>query len=259
MLLIDSHTHLYLENFNDDIDDVIQKAVDSSVKYMLFPAIDRSTFSDMRKLSDRYPNNCFPMIGLHPTSVKEDYLDEIDHVEKELEQGNYCGIGEIGIDLYWDKTFATQQQQAFRHQLKLAKKNDMAVAIHTRDSFDEVYDIVSAEQDGNLKGVFHCFTGSVEDSKKIIDLGFFMGIGGIVTFKNSGQDKVVKEIPLENILLETDSPFLTPTPFRGKRNESSYIQIVAKKISEIKEVEIEDIAEITSASCIKLFNLPNAI
>ncbi len=259
MIFIDSHTHLYLENFDNDREQVIENAIDSGTKYMLLPAIDKSTFEQMQSLSTLFPKNCFPMIGVHPTSVKENYQEEISLVEEELEKGGYCAIGEIGIDLYWDKSFAEQQKIAFRHQLKLAKKYNMAVAIHTRDSFDDVYKIVKEEQDGNLKGVFHCFVGSPDEAKKIIDLNFFMGIGGVVTFKNSGLDKTVKDIALESILLETDSPFLTPTPFRGKRNESAYIKLIAQKIADIKDVEIEKVAEITTSNCINLFNLPTTL
>lgn len=256
MIFIDSHTHLYLENFNDDRDKVMENAISKGIKYMLLPAIDKSTFKEMKQLTSEYPENCFPMIGVHPTSIKENYLEELELVEKELEKGGYCAIGEIGIDLYWDKTFAEQQKLAFRHQLQLSKKHNLAVAIHTRDSFDDVYKIVKEEQDGRLKGVFHCFVGNLEEAQKIIDLNFLMGIGGVVTFKNSGLDKTVKDIPLDNILLETDSPFLTPTPFRGRRNESAYIKLIAEKIAEIKDIEIEKVAEITTYNCVDLFNLP---
>lgn len=255
MIFIDSHTHLYLENYNNDRGQVIDNAITSGIKYMLLPAIDKSTFDEMKSLFNLYPDNCFPMIGVHPTSIKENYLEEIELVETELEKGGYCAIGEIGIDLYWDKTFEKQQRIAFRHQLQLAKKYNLAVAIHNRDSFDDVYKIVKEEQDGRLKGVFHCFTGTLQDAQKIIELGFYMGIGGIVTFKNSGQDKIVKDIPLENILLETDSPFLTPAPYRGRRNESSYIKLIATKIADIKNTNIEQIAETTTNNCINLFDL----
>lgn len=255
MIFIDSHTHLYLENFEEDRDKTIENAINEGVKYMLLPAIDKSTFCEMKALSNLYPENCFPMIGLHPTSIKENYLEEIELVETELEKGGYCAIGEIGIDLYWDKTYEEDQKKAFRHQLRLAKKYNLPVAIHTRDSFDAVYEIVKEEQDGNLKGVFHCFTGNLQEANKIIDLGFLMGIGGIVTFKNSGQDKIVADIPLEHILLETDSPFLTPTPYRGKRNESAYIKIIAQKIADIKSISIEKVAEITTSNTLNLFNL----
>jgi len=255
MIFIDSHTHLYLENFDSDRNQVMENAISKGIKFMLLPAIDKSTFKEMKLMTNEFPENCFPMIGVHPTSIKENYLEEIELVETELEKGGYCAIGEIGIDLYWDKTFEEQQKVAFRHQLQLAKKYKLAVAIHMRDSFDDVYKIVKEEQDGKLKGVFHCFTGDLEDAKKIMELGFYLGIGGIVTFKNSGQDKIVKDIPLESILLETDSPFLTPTPFRGKRNESAYIKLIAEKIAEVKNINIEQIAETTTNNCIALFNL----
>ena len=256
MIFIDSHTHLYLKNFDNDREQVIENAISSGIKYMLLPAIDKSTFGQMKSLSSLFPKNCFPMIGVHPTSVKKNNEEEINLVEEELKNETYCGIGEIGIDFYWDKTFAEQQKIAFRHQLKLAKKYNLAVAIHTRDSFDDVYKIVKEEQDGSLKGVFHCFVGSLKEAQKIMDLNFFMGIGGVVTFKNSGLDKVVKDIPLESILLETDSPFLTPTPFRGKRNQSAYIKLIAEKIAEIKNIEIEQIAKTTTSNCINLFKFP---
>lgn len=255
MIFIDSHTHIYLENFDADRDKVIENAIANNTRLMFMPAIDKSTFHRMHETSQQYPEYCLPMIGVHPTSVKQDYKKEISFVEAQLEIEHYWAIGEIGIDLYWDKTFAEEQEIAFRHQLKLAKQYNLAVAIHTRNSFDAVYKIVSQEQDGNLRGVFHCFVGNNEEAQKIIDLDFYMGIGGVVTFKNSGLDKTVKNIPLKRILLETDSPYLTPTPFRGKRNESAYIKIIAEKIAEIKNTDIEQIAETTTANCGNLFNL----
>ncbi len=255
MIFIDSHTHLYLEEFQNDRQNVVEKAIAEGIEYMILPAIDKSSFDSMKQLCHDFPQNCFPMIGLHPTSVEENYKEELDFVEKELQEKKYVAVGEIGIDLYWDKTYAEQQKFAFRYQLKLAKKHNLPVAIHTRDSFNDVYKIVREEQDGTLKGVFHCFTGNLDEAKKIMDLNFFMGIGGIVTFKNSGQDKVVKDIPLESILLETDSPFLTPAPYRGKRNESAYIKLIATKIAEVKEVSIESVANITSSNSMNLFGL----
>jgi TatD DNase family protein len=257
MIFVDSHTHLYLDNFDTDRAEVVERAIAQGIKYMMIPAIDKSTFGQMKSLIDDFPRNCFPMMGLHPTSVKTNFVEELELVEKELEKGGYFAVGEIGIDLYWDKTFREQQQFAFRHQLKLAKKHNLAVAIHSRDSFEDIYKIVEEEQDGSLRGVFHCFTGSLEDATKIIGLNFYLGIGGIVSFKNSGQDKVVKDIPLQNILLETDSPFLTPAPFRGKRNESSYIRIIAEKIAEVKTLGIGQIANITTKNAIDLFGLQN--
>ncbi|PLX12041.1 MAG: hydrolase TatD [Marinilabiliales bacterium] len=255
MIFIDSHTHIYLEEFDNDRQTVVDRAIEEGIKYMLLPSIDKSTFDSMKRLVDDNPQNCIPMIGLHPTSVKDKYKEELKFVEAQLMENKYCAVGEIGIDLYWDKTFAEEQKYSFRHQINLAKENNLAIAIHTRDSFDEVYEIVKEEQDGNLKGVFHCFTGDLEVAKKIMDLNFYMGIGGIVTFKNSGQDKVVKDIPLESILLETDSPFLTPAPYRGKRNESAYIRLIANKIAEIKEVDLDTVAKQTTYNSINLFNI----
>lgn len=255
MIFIDSHTHLYLDEFNTDRQTVVNRAIADGIKYMMLPAIDKSTFDSMIQLTKDFPQNCFPMIGLHPTSVEDNYMEELDFVENELEKNRYVAVGEVGIDLYWDKTYAEKQKFAFRKQLNLAKNHDLPVAIHTRDSFDDVYKIVKEEQDGSLKGVFHCFTGDLEVAKKIIDLNFYMGIGGIVTFKNSGQDKVVKDIPLESILLETDSPFLTPTPYRGKRNESAYIKLIASKIAEVKEVSLESVGNITSLNSMSLFGI----
>ncbi len=257
MIFVDSHTHLYLDNFDADRSEVVDRAIANGIKYMMLPAIDKSTFGQMKSLIAGFPKNCFPMMGLHPTSVSANFEEELKLVETELENGNYSAIGEIGIDLYWDKTYREQQLFAFRHQLKLAKKHKLAVAIHTRDSFEDVYKVVEEEQDGSLRGVFHCFTGSLEDARKIIDLNFYLGIGGIVTFKNSGQDKVIRDVPLENIMLETDSPFLTPTPFRGKRNESSYIRIIAGKIAEVKSLSIGHIAKTTTNNAIELFGLQN--
>lgn len=255
MKLIDTHTHLYLENFDADRNDVVENAIDNGVNTMLLPAIDSSTFEPMMELNKTFPNNCLAMIGLHPTSVKNDYENELKLVEDELTKGGYVGVGEIGIDLYWDKAHFEQQKDAFRRQLNFAKKYKLPVAIHTRDSFDEIYPIVKEELTIDLKGVFHCFTGSLKEAKKIIDLGFMMGIGGIITFKNSELAEVVKGIPVESLLLETDAPFLTPTPYRGKRNQSAYLTYIAIKLAEVKNTGLEQVAEITTKNAIELFNL----
>ncbi len=255
MILIDTHTHLYLDNYSDDQDIIIQKAIDQGVQKMLLPAIDRSTFDSMLKLSNRYPENCLPMIGLHPTSVKDDYKEELALVEEQINKGGYIAIGEIGIDLYWDGTYFEQQKDAFRRQLRLAKKLGFPVAIHTRDSFDDIYKIVAEEKTDDLIGVFHCFTGSSAEAQKIMDLGFYMGIGGILTFKNSGLADTVQDIPIEHLLLETDSPFLTPAPHRGKRNESSYLTIIANKLAEVKGISFEEVGNITTNNANQLFKL----
>jgi len=257
MFFVDTHTHLYLEQFDEDRDQVIQNAINRGLKYMLLPNIDQTSFKPMHDLCRRYPQNCFPMIGLHPTSVKDDYEEILAKVEQMLEKGIYCAVGEIGIDLYWDKKYQAQQEDAFRSQLKLAKKFKLPVSIHTREAFDEIYKIVSEEKTDGLKGVFHCFTGTTEQAKKIMDIDFLMGIGGVVTFKNSKLGEVLKDIPVEFLVLETDSPFLAPVPYRGKRDESAYTVIVAEKLAEIKGVTIDKIAEITSNNAVSVFNLPN--
>ncbi len=255
MFFVDSHTHLYLEQFGADRNEVVKRAIKEGVEMMLLPNIDKDSFDDMMALCNAFPDNCFPMTGLHPTSVKEDYEKELAEVEKQLEKNRFVAVGEIGIDLYWDKTYKTQQEDAFRKQLQLAKKFSLPVSIHTRDSFDEVYCIVKEEKTNDLNGVFHCFTGTTHQAEKIMEMGFFMGIGGVLTFKNSGLGDVVKDIPLEFLLLETDSPFLTPAPYRGKRNESAYVRFIAGKLAEIKETTVEEIAAITSNNAMNLFNL----
>ncbi len=255
MLLIDTHTHLYLDKFNIDRDEVITRAISQGVSKMMLPAIDSSTFDDMMDLVKKYPENCFPMIGIHPTSVKDDYEFELELVEKELERGGYVAVGEIGIDLYWDKTHSEHQKDAFRRQMKLAKKYELPVAIHTRDSFNEVYNIVKSEKTDKLNGVFHCFTGDMSEAYKIMDIGFYMGIGGIVTFKNSGLAEVCAKVPMEYQVLETDAPFLTPAPHRGKRNESSYLNFIAMKLAEVTNKSMAEVVETTTNNASKLFNM----
>jgi TatD DNase family protein len=255
MILVDTHTHLYLEQFDEDRDEVVKAAIADGVVYMLLPRIDTESHEVQMALSKKYPENCLSMMGLHPTSVKDDYKNELEVVEEELKKGIYIGVGEIGIDLYWDDTFKKEQEYVFRRQLQLAKEYKLPVSIHTRDSFEEVYRIVKEEHNEDLKGVFHCFTGTPEEAKMIMDLGFSMGIGGILTFKNSGLAEVVKDIPMEYLVLETDSPFLTPVPYRGKRNQSKYIVHIAQKLAEIKKTTIEQVAETTTANATELFKL----
>jgi TatD DNase family protein len=255
MLLIDTHTHLYLDNFTDDRDEVVKRAINQGVSKMLLPAIDRSTFEDMINLSDKYPENCLPMIGLHPTSVKDGFEAELKFVEDELQKGKYIAIGETGIDLYWDSTFSEQQKFAFTKQLRWAKKYKLPIVIHTRDSFNEVYNIVNKEKTDDLNGVFHCFTGTLSEAYKIMDIGFYMGIGGIITFKNSGLAEVCETIPSSSLVLETDSPFLTPVPYRGKRNESSYLNYIASKLADSKRTSASEIIDITTQNANNLFNL----
>ena len=253
MIFTDTHTHLYLNAFDDDRANVVKKAVEQDVKYMLLPNIDSSSIDPMFELCKAFPENCFPMMGLHPTSVKENYKEELEIISGWFEKQNFIAVGEIGIDLYWDQSFQKQQEEAFRFQIDLALKNEIPIVIHSRDSFDEIFNVLEDYRGSGLKGVFHCFTGSLEQANKAIDLGFYLGIGGVLTFKNSGLDKVIAEIDLKHILLETDSPFLAPTPFRGKRNESAYINLVANRLSQIKNIDREEIAKITTQNAIDLF------
>ncbi|MCB0822776.1 MAG: TatD family hydrolase [Bacteroidales bacterium] len=253
MIFTDTHTHLYLNAFDDDRANVVKNAIEQGVKYMLLPNIDSSSIDPMFELCKAFPENCFPMMGLHPTSVKENYKEELEIISGWFEKQNFIAVGEIGIDLYWDQSFQKQQEEAFRFQIDLALKNEIPIVIHSRDSFDEIFNVLEDYRGSGLKGVFHCFTGSLEQANKAIDLGFYLGIGGVLTFKNSGLDKVIAEIDLKHILLETDSPFLAPTPFRGKRNESAYINLVANRLSQIKNIDREEIAKITTQNAIDLF------
>jgi TatD DNase family protein len=253
MILVDTHTHLYLEQFDEDRTEVVESAIEQGVKWMLLPAIDSESLKDLKDLHQKFPGNCLPMMGLHPTSVKDNYEEEMSLVEQELSAGNYIAVGEIGIDLYWDKKHEEEQKDAFRRQLRWAKKYDLPVSIHTRDSFDMTYQIVKEESTEDLRGIFHCFTGSTAETRQIMDVGFKMGIGGIVTFKNSGLAEVVQTIPDEFLVLETDAPFLTPAPFRGKRNQSAYLKYIAEKLAEIKSKSLIEIAEITTRNAMDIF------
>ena len=255
MNIIDTHTHLYLKQFKEDIDDVIARAKESGVQKFIFPAIDSSHFDSMHNLKNKYPDEIYLMSGLHPTDVKENYKDELDFVVNTLKTNNNVAIGEIGIDLYWDKSFLKQQQDAFKFQIRLAIKHDLPIVIHCREAFNEIFEILDKENCDKLRGVFHCFTGTLEEAQRAIDLGFVLGIGGVVTFKNGGIDKFLHKIDLKNIVLETDSPYLAPVPFRGKRNESSYIIYILEKLSEIYGISKEKIAEITSKNAKKVFRL----
>ncbi|MDA9616821.1 TatD family hydrolase [Flavobacteriaceae bacterium] len=255
MKIIDTHTHLYLKQFKDDIDKVIQRSIDKGINKFIFPAIDSTHFDDMHSLKGKYPECIFLMSGLHPTDVKENYKDELEFVVNSLKTQDYVAIGEIGIDLYWDKTYLKQQQEAFEFQIRLAIKHDLPIVIHCRDAFDEIFEILDKENCDKLRGVFHCFTGTLEQAKRAIDLGFVLGIGGVVTFKNGGIDKFLNQIDLKYIVLETDSPYLAPVPYRGKRNESSYIMYVVEKLSEIYGLSKEEIADITTKNAEKVFAL----
>ena len=257
MNFIDTHTHLFASEFDNDIDIVIKNALDNGISKMLLPNIDSTTTTKMLQLCDKYPNNCYPMIGLHPCSIKKDNLEkEISHVEQMLSQNKFIAVGEIGLDLYWDKSTLDLQKIAFESQIELAKKYKLPIAIHVRDSFDEAIEIVERLNDDNLSGVFHCFTGNLEEAQRIINLkNFYLGIGGVVTFKNGGINKIINQVSLDRIILETDSPYLSPTPFRGTRNESKYLLNIAHKMAELYNIDIEDIAKKTTKNAIDLFHL----
>ncbi len=253
MTLIDSHAHIYLKEFDEDRPKVIERAKEEGIRQILMPAIDSSTHEFMLKTEFENPNICLSMMGLHPCSVKENFADELKTAREYLEKRPFKAIGETGLDFYWDKTFTEQQYVAFREQIEWALHYDIPVVVHSRNSIDECISVVKEHQKGKLKGVFHCFTGNLNQAKQIIDLGFYLGIGGVVTFKNSGLDIVMKEIELNNIVLETDAPYLAPVPFRGKRNECSYIKYVVQKIAEMKNRTVDEIAEITTTNATDLF------
>lgn len=234
---------------------MLEKAEKEGVSKILMPAIDSSTHTVMLELEEERPLTCISMIGLHPCSVKENYLFELKIVRDYLEKRSFKAVGEIGLDFYWDKTFTEQQYDAFNQQIEWALHFDLPIVIHSRNSTNECIEVVSKHQKGKLRGVFHCFSGDIVQAKRVIDLGFYLGIGGVVTFKNSGLDKVMEEISLEHVVLETDAPYLAPVPFRGKRNEPAYLKYVAEKLAGIKNVEIDEVAKITTDNAEKLFGL----
>jgi TatD DNase family protein len=252
---IDTHAHLYLPEFDADRESTVETAIYRGVKRILLPNIDSSTIPAMNKLAEQFTGVCYPMMGLHPTSVKENYREELDRVERELSRGGYCAVGEIGIDLYWDKTHLKEQTTAFSEQLDLALKYNLPVAIHARESFNEILDILNGYKNKGLRGVFHAFTGTVEIAQDVISRGFLLGIGGIITYKKSFLPDVILGTELSHLILETDAPFLTPVPFRGKRNESSYIPYIAEAIGNIKNVSAEEVSRVTTDNAIKLFQL----
>lgn len=253
MLITDTHTHLYLEQFDEDRSAVVERAIQKGVEYMLIPNIDSKSIDAMLDLCNQYPKNCYPMIGLHPTNVFQNYEDELKIIETFLHNQCFCAIGEIGIDLYWDKTFAKEQEIAFKYQIDLAKKFDMPIVIHSRESMNEIFKVLEEMNLPEVKGVFHCFSGSIEDANRAIEMGFLLGIGGVVTFKNSKLPSIIEKIDLKHLLLETDAPYLTPAPYRGKRNESAYTYYVAEKIAEIKKIPIETVAEVTTNNAKQFF------
>lgn len=251
----DTHAHLYLEEFDTDRDQVMQRAGQAGVNHLFLPNIDSGSVSQMLGLCSSWPHLCYPMMGLHPTSVKANFTEELNIVKQYLADKKYLfyGVGEIGIDLYWDKTFEQEQTAAFNMQLDLALEYSLPVAIHTRNSMEVTLGIIEGRNDKGLRGVFHCFSGDVVQAQRAVNLGFYLGIGGVITYKKSGLADVAAAMPLESLLLETDAPFLPPVPHRGRRNEPSYIPLIAQKIAEIKGVSLEEVAEVTTKNAIKLF------
>lgn len=255
MVFVDTHTHLYLEQFDDDRQEAVKRAIEAGVTQLLLPNVDTETVEPMLEVVAEFPGNCKPMMALHPTSVKQDYIEKLEEIKKLLFSGRFIAVGETGIDLYWDKTFIKEQIYSFEKHIEWAVKLDLPLVIHARKSLNEIFNVLDNYKNSNLKGVFHCFPGNTDEAKKAVDMGFYLGIGGVVTYKNSAMDKVVQEVPLESILLETDAPYLPPVPYRGKRNDSSYIPVIAKKIADIKGVDVEVVAKTTTVNAGRLFAL----
>ena len=254
-MITDTHTHLYSEQFDEDRDSMIQRAIDLGVNRFFIPAIDSSYLDRMYDLEKQYSDNVFLMMGLHPTSVKENYKEELEIVKREINKRDFYAIGEIGIDLYWDKTFLEQQKEAFKTQIRWAKERELPIVIHCRESFDEIFEVLETEKDEKLRGIFHCFTGTLEQAHQAISYNMKLGIGGVATFKNGKIDKFLNQIDLKHIVLETDSPYLAPTPNRGKRNESSYITLVLDKLVDIYGISYEEIARITTENSKEVFGV----
>lgn len=255
MILTDTHTHLYSNQFDDDRDEMMKRAFEVGVKRFFIPAIDSGYSEAMYSLEKKYPENVFLMMGLHPTSVKDNYLDELQFVEKQFKERDFFAVGEIGIDLYWDSSTLKIQQDAFKRQINLAKSKNLPIVIHCRDAFDEIFEVLESEKSNDLYGVFHCFTGTLEQAKRAISYNMKLGIGGVVTFKKGKIDTFLNQIPIENIVLETDAPYLAPVPYRGKRNESSYLKRVNEKVAQIYNISPEESARITTQNSKEIFSI----
>lgn len=255
MLLTDTHTHLYYETDEEKQALLFQRCFENNIQRLFLPNVDVSSIAKIDDLVKKYPDHCFAMSGLHPCDVKEDYAEVLAEIYKSIESRKIYAIGEIGIDLYWDKTTLGIQQAAFREQIKWAKLMALPIVIHCREAFDEVFEILEEEKGADLRGILHCFTGNLAQAQKTIELGFYLGIGGVVTYKKAGLDEVLSHIDLKHIVLETDSPYLAPVPFRGKPNESSYLIHIAQKVADIYHIDIEEVAEVTTANSVKIFNV----
>ncbi len=254
-MLIDTHSHIYLDEFEADKVAMLDRALSLGIRQILMPAIDSTTHDTMLTLESIFTDSCISMMGLHPCSVKGNYKDELKIASNYFDKRKFVAVGEIGLDFYWDKTFTTHQYEAFHSQIEWALQYDIPIVIHSREAVDECIQVVKEKQKGKLKGVFHCFSGSEKQAQQIIDLGFYLGIGGVLTFKNSGLDKVMRSVSLDQVVLETDAPYLAPVPFRGKRNEPSYLKYVVEKLSEVKGISHDEIGRITTANAEKLFGI----
>jgi TatD DNase family protein len=255
MQLIDTHCHLYGKEFTRDLEEAIQRAEKEGVERFYLPAIDRDCQQALLALEARYPGKCFGMTGLHPCHVKEDHASELQFVEDELARRSWVALGEIGLDFYWDRTFEEAQYAAFHKQIEWALHYDIPIVIHSRESMKESIGVVREHQQGKLRGIFHCFSGDAQAARAIVDLGFFLGIGGVLTYKNSGLSDAIRDVPLGSLVLETDAPYLAPVPFRGKRNESSYLRYVVAKLAEVKGLSVEEVAAATTANAQKIFGI----
>jgi len=254
-MIIDTHSHIYLPEFDADRVAMLVRAEFEGVELVLMPAIDNETHSVMLRVEEEFSGKCLSMMGLHPCSVKEGYKQELKIIRDHFDKRGFVAVGETGLDFYWDKTFTKEQYESFQSQIELALQFDIPIVIHSRNSIDECIKVIAENQKGNLKGVFHCFSGNEKQAKEIIELGFYLGIGGVVTFKNSGLDKVMADMDMKNVVLETDAPYLAPVPFRGKRNECSYLKYVVEKLSEIKNISKEEIEYITTKNAKELFSI----
>lgn len=256
MQFVDTHTHLFSPAFDEDRTEIVQRAIKAGVETMLLPNIDVESIEPMYNLCAQFPQNCFPMMGLHPGSVDEKWEENLEIIRTNLFERKNCAVGEIGMDLYWDKTFVNEQAEAFRRQVNWAKELNLPIVIHAREAFDEIFAIVDELNDERLTGVFHCFTGSLEQAKKIQNYGGFkLGIGGVLTYKKAGLDEILKDVDMNELILETDSPYLPPTPHRGKRNESAYLLHVAEKLADVKGISLAEVAQITTKNANELFKL----
>ncbi|GEA51259.1 TatD family hydrolase [Vibrio inusitatus NBRC 102082] len=253
--MIDTHAHIYASEFDLDRDQVVQRALQQGIDRILLPNIDLDSIEPMLSTETKYPDICRSMMGLHPCYVDQNIKQTLQEIESWFDKHNFIAVGEIGIDLYWDKTYRAEQEYAFITQLNWAKEKDLPVVIHTRDSIEETLALLSKEQDGSLRGVFHCFGGSINEAKAINDLGFHLGLGGVSTFKNGGMDKVIPHLDMQYVILETDCPYLAPVPHRGKRNEPAYTHLVAQRVADLRELDLQEVDNITTRNAIKLFNL----